>query len=568
MLRTLLLGCMLLWLPFSFAAAEEITEFTSDIRVTPEGSLRITETILYDFGEAKRHGIFRTWPRQHPQSSGTWYTDRVVDVDVVEVQRGSSTAPYTRSDSTRDTELRIGDPDVTISGRHTYTITYEVAGALTYYDDGAIDLYWNVTGDEWSVPIEQAIARVSGAGVATDTVGSCYVGQAGSRDSCAQATSTGTAVIFTADRLMAGEGLTIAQALDADVVAQQVREEWNLWWLWLTFGLLWLVGVGLYSYRYYHQHNPRRSIVTQFAPYADFKPMFTGVLIDGTLHSRDISAGILYLAEQGFLRIRASEQTKLWLFSSTDYELELLRNPEETETSFQRELLRLLFGAKQQPGNTVSLHTLKHSTDKQKRNQEIIKRLKEGIETDLVTRGFYERSYQPALLSGAKAVAGLSLATIVVLVLGLAGAELLVGATVLAIATLVILALVSTRRTEKGYAARSHLQGFKRFLSMTGTERFAFHDAPKKSPEQFTEYLPYAVAFAVEKEWAEVFADITIPQPSWYEDSRGSQQFVAATLVSDLDAFSQSFSQSSGSAASSGGGAAGGGAGGGGGGSW
>lgn len=569
MLRTVSILCLFVFLvPVLSAKAEAITEFNADIAVNTDGSLLITETIVYDFESAKRHGIFRTLPRTHPQSSGTWYTDRVIDVAVKEVRRGGDTAPYTKRDTRQTLTLQIGDSDKTITGAHTYTIVYEVAGALTYYDDGAVDLYWNVTGNEWTVPIERAQATVSGAVVQNQSVGSCYVGAAGSQAACAQAVATGTSMTYVSERLGAGSGLTIAQQLDANAVAVQVREEWNLWWLWLTLAGLWLVGWGLYGYRHHQHHNPKRAIMTQYEPYADFKPMFTGVLFDGKLHSRDITAGILYLAEQGFLRIRKTEHTTLWFFSGTDYELELLRDPAQTETSFQRELLQLLFGDHTAVGTTTTLQEIKRSSSKQKQNQKIITRLKKGIEADLTTRGFYEAAYRPALKPATKAVVGLAIATLLVVAFGLAGLELLLGAAGLAVVTFVVLAILSERRTVKGYAARNHLQGFKRFLSMTGSERFAFHDAPEKSPEQFTEYLPYAVAFGVEKEWAEVFADVTIPAPSWYNDTTGSNQLAAMTLVSDLDTFSQSFSQSTGSSASSGGGSVGGGAGGGGGGSW
>lgn len=552
----------------AIAEAESITEFQSDIDVQSDGSLSVTETIRYDFGTNNRHGIFRTLPLEHPQTSGTWYTDRVLDVTILEVLRGSSSALYTATESRGELEIKIGDPDRTITGAHTYTIKYEVAGALTYYGDGSVDLYWNVTGDEWTVPIEHVRTTISGAAVATDTIGSCYVGQTGSGASCTDTRATDAGVVFTADRLKFGSGLTVAQALDPSAVAIQTRESWNLWWLWLTVAGLWLVSSGIYSYRYYHRHNPRHSIVTQFEPYADFRPMFTGVLFDGTLHSRDITAGILYLAEQGFLRIRKLDQTVLWVFKRDDYEVALLRDPEEVETTFQRELLWLLFADSAAVGTTVTLSTLKKSTARQKKNRIIINKLKKGIEQDLVTRGFYEKSCPPVLRHGWIAVIGLVVTAVTVVALGLESVELVLGAVVLCVATAALLTIVSHRRTRIGYAARNHLQGFKRFLAMTDTERFAFHDAPSKSPEQFTEYLPYAVAFAVEKEWAEVFADITIPQPSWYTDGSGTNQFLAANLVSDLDTFSQSFSQSSGSAASSGGGSAGGGAGGGGGGSW
>jgi len=133
---------------------------------------------------------------------------------------------------------------------------------------------------------------------------------------------------------------------------------------------------------------------------------------------------------------------------------------------------------------------------------------------------------------------------------------------------IIISVMVYRRRTVKGYEAKQHILGFKEFLSVTDKERFDFHNAPEKSPEQFMEYLPYAVALGVEDKWAEVFNDITIATPDWYDGGTANSAFVASSLVHDIGAFSSSFTSSSGTSPSSGGGSAGGGAGGGGGGSW
>ena len=110
-------------------------------------------------------------------------------------------------------------------------------------------------------------------------------------------------------------------------------------------------------------------------------------------------------------------------------------------------------------------------------------------------------------------------------------------------------------------------KGFKDFLSTTEKERYKFHNAPARNTQQFMEYLPYAIAFGVEKEWAEVFKDIPLDQPSWYS-SQNNSTFNAVAFTHNLSAFSTSVSSSSGSSGSSGAGSAGGGGGGGGGGSW
>jgi uncharacterized membrane protein len=111
----------------------------------------------------------------------------------------------------------------------------------------------------------------------------------------------------------------------------------------------------------------------------------------------------------------------------------------------------------------------------------------------------------------------------------------------------------------------NHLKGFKEFMSVTDKERFDFHNAPEKSPEQFMAFLPYAIALGVEKKWTKLFDDIQMEPPSWYSSVGTATVFNAAVFSSELGAFTGAFSTSSGS---SGGGSAGGGSGGGGGGSW
>jgi len=205
-----------------------------------------------------------------------------------------------------------------------------------------------------------------------------------------------------------------------------------------------------------------------------------------------------------------------------DYEVELLKPSSGIDEAFLPQLLSLLFGELSNTvGTIVSLSTLKQSLEMQKRNLELLTKLKAALVADLSSSGFY---------------------------------ELLFGVSTL-------------RRTRKGYEALDHLKGFKLFLSVTDKERFTFHNAPEKSPQQFMEYLPYAIAFDVERQWAKVFEGISLPNPVWYEGGSAGN-FSAVGLSSSLGGFSSSFAASSGASASSGGGSSGGGGGGGGGGSW
>lgn len=43
--------------------AEEIKSFNSQILAHQDGTMNVTETIIYDFGNASRHGIYRDIPK-------------------------------------------------------------------------------------------------------------------------------------------------------------------------------------------------------------------------------------------------------------------------------------------------------------------------------------------------------------------------------------------------------------------------------------------------------------------------------------------------------------------------
>jgi hypothetical protein len=99
--------------------------------------------------------------------------------------------------------------------------------------------------------------------------------------------------------------------------------------------------------------------------------------------------------------------------------------------------------------------------------------------------------------------------------------------------------------TQLGVDTKQQIKGFKDFLSTTDRDRFDFHNSsfksvanisplglPEKSPTQFMQYLPYAIALGVETKWAKQFQDITIPKPDWYV--AGNAQFIASDFVSHM----------------------------------
>lgn len=547
-------------------AEEVIRHFESTIEVIPDGSFHVTEVITYDFGGASRHGIFRTLLLAHPQPAENFLKKRVVDYEVSRVTLNGASVPYEETLDTTALTIKIGDPDKVVTGEQQYEIAYTVRGGLSYYEGSDPELYYNVTGHDWPVQIMRTTATVIDNGLLLPQR-ACYVGLAGETASCDLSIAS-TSVAFIAKATVVGAGLTIAQALKGGAVTEQVVETWQLTFLVIpalfVLGLLALV----FGYRIKTKHDPDHTEIPMYEPYPEVLPMYTGALMDGQLDAKDITAGLIYLASLGFIAIKHTEKKVLFLFEVSDYEITLKRELAEATSSFDRTILELIFGAGATVGTVVSMSDLKADHSKQRQNLAELNKLKAAIAEDLVTRGFYEKVLTPYTLTVAGLVAG---ALVVVGIFVLSSLSFIPGPITFAvIATGIIaaifLASIYRRRTKRGYEAKDHLSGFKDFLQVTDAERFKFHNAPQKSPEQFMTFLPYAIALGVEKEWAEAFKDITIGTPEWYSGDANS--FSAVALATDLGAFSSSFASASGTSPSSGGGSSGGGSGGGGGGSW
>lgn len=549
----------LLGAPFA-VHAEIIRDF--DVTLTPytDSSFLVTEVITYDFeGEAK-HGIFRYIPTKHPEVPSKWYLERYLDIDIKHVLMDGKVAPYVVEDEADRMYLKIGDPDATITGPHVYSIEYMVHGGISKYLYGGADLYWNATGNDWVAPILHATVRVRDTNNLFTDTHACYIGAMGATASCGQPVWDGDTLIFTAKELNTGVGLTIAQGIDTRAMTNIVQlERAKPFLLWATIIGIWTLIMVLFAYRHETKYKYDAPQIAMYEPFRDLEPMYLGLLMDDKLDPRDISAGIIYLAERGFLKISRTEKKVLFLIEVEDFEITLTRAETELTSPFHLDILHLIFEPSAAVGTVVALSDLKKNISVGKRNRLIIMKLTKDAHADLVAKGYIQENKKIWFVA-----LGLAIVSGAILWLEITA---LFPFMILAVVTCIPLFFIYRRRTRLGYEALMHLKGFKEFLSVTDKERFDFHNAPEKNADQFMQYLPYAVAFGVEDKWAEVFKDMSIPQPSWY-DGGSANAFNAASLTSSLGGFSTAFASSSGSSASSGGGSSGGGGGGGGGGSW
>ena len=368
----------------SITQAEEIKNFSVEYTINDDASVLVEETIVYDFQNEYKHGIFRIIGKDHPQPASVWYKERYLDIDAISVTKNGISEPFKFDEQNSSVEFKVGDPDKTITGQNVYKITYKLTGALSYGDNGA-EFYWNVTGNEWSVPINNVSAVVKGKtrGIITSEV-YCYQGYFGVNSPCTNYHTNEYGVNFKADSLLVGEGLTIAVGVDSGKVLHVVLEKGQYFVLLVFIFIIWSLFIGYKTYRYRNEFKTEKlPIIAQYEPYADFLPMETGVLLDDRLDPRDITAGVLYLAEQGFIKIK-NTQGKMRLFfthiSTSSYEITLLKPISYAPTYFLRRLLQLFFNENDQIGKTVTSSEL---FLKAKLNYLLLKSLKNDLREDL-----------------------------------------------------------------------------------------------------------------------------------------------------------------------------------------
>jgi hypothetical protein len=612
-MRTLLLALTLLASPL---VAQERTiavdRFDAAITVHEDGTIDVVETMSIDF-RGSWNGIFREISLAHETASGR-RTRLDVDVrSVTDVSGQPLEHESRRSGNTR--ELQIWVPGASDAVR-TVVVRYTVSNALRFFDDdrhmagGHDELYWNVTGNDWEMPIRSATARVTLPPGAREVEAWAYTGPAGSDTGDATVERTDGEVRVASTRPFAErEGLTVSVAWAPGVVdrgAALARGGQGAGLFARFWPLVVPVFAFLLGYRSWSRHGReprRRPVVVAYEPPPGLTPAEIGTLVDHSAESHDITATLVDLAVRGYVVIEEiRKRRRFGMGQSVEYRFHLRHPPEEWTDLAPHEFRYLagLFGSSETPSATIGpvrlsptavaaaaettdgasggggtattapvLATVELSslTNKFYRHMTAIRN---AIYDGLVERGLYRKRPD-------RAGAGLGFLAIFLIMGGFFAMimrlndEIFVDWRALAVGfvggvfLLFFFAARMKARTEAGVRALEHALGFREFLSRVETDRYR---RMITSPEMFERYLPHAMAFRVERRWAKAFDDLYTTAPEWYRGTSGTA-FRASAFSANLHRMSstaaQTMSSSPSSSGSGGGGSSGGGSGGGGG---
>ncbi len=492
-----------------------------DVTINRDGSFHVIETHVIQF-----IGEFRFGYRAIPLARTEGITLTRVTENGRPLTRGSlSGMPGTYVSSTNeDNELEITYYFSTpaINEIRTFTIEYDVQGAIRYYEDGdEFDWYaiapergWPVLSSTITVRLPEGAAPLLAQSIPDDLVVSVDE-------------DAGVITWQTTRRLGPNESVEVGVKFEHGVLTgsapawqagfdarnhyvQTVKPLVDLGVGALGVLLLILGPAGVYYLWSSRGRDPKIGPVPEYLsePPSDLPPGVVGTLVDERADLQDIMATLVDLARRGYLIMEETQESgflgtksRSFIFHRTDKDVAGLRE-------YEKFLLRKLFGRK----SSRSLDTLRYKF------YTAIPKLQKMLYQEVVREGFFRDDPDSVrkrwggigvfLMALAVALGVLSgiLMELVSSLFCMAGALGIIGL------ALLIAAPRMPAKTRKGAEEAAKWKAFRTYL-----KRIRQYTDLESATDQFERYLPYAIAFGIEKAWIRTFSRIpTTPMPVWY----------------------------------------------------
>lgn len=293
-------------------AAEYIAAFRSEIQLSREGNVTVTEIITVNAeGKDIRRGIFRDFPLYMVDAKGK---RQKVGFEVLTVTRDGRPENWRTESVSGGVRIYLGSAETQLDrGLHTYELTYRTDRQIRY-QESYDEFYWNVTGNGWMFRIDQASAVVQlpvGVKALNTTF---FTGAEGSTGKDARRTGSDTAPGFVTVRpLSPNEGLTIAIAMPKGSILPPSDAQ-QRGWFWrdnINF-IIGIPGLGLVTLYYFWfwrrvgRDPPRGIVVPRWHPPEGLSPALVNY-VDNKGFSGEgwdaLSASFIDLAVGGYVAL-------------------------------------------------------------------------------------------------------------------------------------------------------------------------------------------------------------------------------------------------------------------------
>ena len=554
------------------AAQERILSFDSEVTVNADGSLDVVESIrVRAEGSQIRRGIYRDFPTRYRDQYGN---RMVADFQLWGVERDGRPEPYFTEALPNGVRINTGSEDLLpVPLDTTYTLRYRTTRQLGFFEDHD-EIYWNVTGLDWALPIDRAQARVKlpAAVPRVQMRLDAYTGSDGEKGGAFEsaAPEDGVATFRTTAPLARQQGLTVVVGFPKGLVAVPSRTQRATWFLRDNGGVLvglagFVLLLAFYAWRWHLRgRDPQAGpVFPRYAPPDGFTPGELRMLRRMGHDHLCFSADVVDMAVRGYLHIHEGG-------SGTADGWRLVRVPgadEQRLSETQRALAAKLFADSHQ--------VVLKNTEASRVGGAIM------AQSVAMTKRLQPRYF---VSNGGSLLAGVLFSFAV----GAAAATVAAGSGVLALLVLALLAVAAhvtfafllKAPTREGRRCMDEIEGLRLYLgvaerdelkSLTGPA--AAGAEPSLDAGRYEALLPYAMALEVEKAWTGKFiravgeSSVRDATPGWYHGRSSVGTMGLASMGSALgSALTREISSSSTPPGSSSGGGGGGSSGGGGGG--
>lgn len=409
-----------------------------------------------------------------------------------------------------------------------FTLQYDVIGGLRVYDEtGREQLWWRAIDTDFAADVRQASLTLNLPAAVTEEELAADIYTLRTEATSIQMPNSQT-ILFNAANMRRGDAfearaefpaMTAAQrpAWQAADDAAREREERmaplralaNI--AFLALGVLILVGGPVGSYLLWQARGKDPEVELPIdvlrSPPDDLPPGVVGALVDLTADDHDVLATIVDLAERGVIHIEETSSEVLGISFNKDWTYRKTGTKDGLR-AYERQTLDAIFGSK----NEVKLSKIRERFSSKQA------KVKEEMYQELVDHGYVEKNPQTVRRTWTAAGIGIMIGTgaigffVAAAVSSFAPmvwfpfvALLILGVTML------IFAQQMPRRTQAGAEAAAKWEAFRRYLMEV--ERYQNVEEAKAI---FSSYLPYAVAFGLERTWVRKFARVNTPAPHWY----------------------------------------------------
>lgn len=569
------------------SAGYSITEYDMDVAVHENNVYTVTETIgvLFQDGPVAQHGIYRNIPVVTTlkrtigdrQVNKTHYA-LITDLEISDMELGD--VAYESRRAGNDLEIKIGDPDVAVSGEHTYVIKYKYdvgADNITEFDD----VYFNLLG-KWDAVINHFQFTVRMPKPFDRNNVTLYTGDAQNAD--IEYHVVGDTVTGSSRTALHDEDVTIRILLDEGyfVGARQLSNTYVyaavvvVCLLTVCSALLWL----------FFGRDDKVFPKAIYYPPPGITPADAGYILKGSVSDADMSALVLYWADKGYLDVQQMEDGTMRFSKRREadagmqgYEQRIFNKMFEDREDVSPMVLQFstaqtVQAAKKDLTDGFTKNPFRRIFTRKSRVVQALSCLFSGCCIGVFAGvAAYTRTYLVTnfVLFGLLTMAvyfGLAMITCSVvnrlprhgnanyviasfsvnMVIAVFAGFIMIGMSNLILPVLVgvvgamlcnIFAAYGLKRTEQGNRWLEELLGFKEYIRTLEPPRLG--QMLEKDGDYFFNILPYAYVLGVSEEWIALFDETVVQKPQWYDAGMGPFDGAAFKTMYDSLLYRQIF---------------------------